>query len=96
MTTNLLGVCPKEVEMQTSEPHEVSAGGMSETEARRDLRLIENDAMAELNGLFMKYCLGECGADAITVRRRLRNMAEGTLQFYHRQSLTPTSVNQRP
>lgn len=67
-----------------SEPHRVSKGGMSSAEARRLLDLLtrtgESGVQATLNGVALKYKLADLTADAATVNRRLREMAEGVQQ----------------
>lgn len=75
-----------------SEPHQISGSGtgrgLSTTEAQRILQLIERGAQAELHGLAATYRCAPPEADAATVAKRLRNLAEGVLQQAHRMQLT--------
>ena len=71
-----------------NEPYQISGDGsgkgMTATEARRILHLIENRAQPELNGLAVTYRLATRQTDAAQVVTRLRNLAEGVLQQEHR------------
>ena len=68
-----------------SENHEVYGNkGITDTQANRVLRLIENRDLASLNGLALEYGVATPQADAITVIRRMRNLALGVLEFNKR------------
>lgn len=60
--------------------HIISKGGMSTTEARRILSLIDSYAQGELNRIAIEYMVATPQSDASGVVRRLRSIAEGVLQ----------------
>jgi hypothetical protein len=73
-----------------SEPHDIYGIGIDQATAKTILRLLErSDSQSTLNGLAMKYRVAKPSDDAVTVRKRLRNLAEGLLQFLERQKIPP-------